>query len=329
MLTDADVGDILRSLSRPAEPIPVQPPAAQIPRRGLPRNLKIRAVFFDIYGTLFISGSGDIGAAPGAVAASDQLTEFLRRFGITKTPKAVHTELESAIRGSHKEGRLQGVSWPEVEIRRVWADLLPKLRSPGNPAPTAKEVAVFAASYEALTNPVWPMPGLADLLDRAAGSGRVLGIVSNAQFYTPALFPAFTGRSLGAWGFSPELLIYSYEMGYAKPDPRLYEELARRLASGAWLPVLGGANEARGSFGPTAEPNTGPESTPRPEECIYVGNDLLKDCWAADQAGFRTVLYAGDRRSLRLHENDSKLQGFRPDEVVASLDELADILRRH
>jgi len=31
---------------------------------------------------------------------------------------------------------------------------------------------------------------------------------------------------------------------------------------------------------------------------LYVGNDMLNDIWTATEAGCRTVLFAGDQRSL-------------------------------
>ena len=39
--------------------------------------------------------------------------------------------------------------------------------------------------------------------------------------------------------------------------------------------------------------------------------------------GFRTALFAGDRRSLRLREGDSRVEGVSPDIVVKSLNEVA------
>ena len=39
-----------------------------------------------------------------------------------------------------------------------------------------------------------------------------------------------------------------------------------------------------------------------PGEVLYVGNDMLNDVYAAGQVGFRTALFAGDQRSLRMRQ---------------------------
>jgi putative hydrolase of the HAD superfamily len=49
---------------------------------------------------------------------------------------------------------------------------------------------------------------------------------------------------------------------------------------------------------------------------------MLNDVAAASQAGFRTALYAGDRRSLRLRSGDDRIQRVQPDLVVTHLRQL-------
>lgn len=149
----------------------------------------------------------------------------------------------------------------------------------------------LAVEYEARTNAVWPMPGLVDCLAELAGAGLPMGIVSNAQFYTRELFPAFLGQSTDECGFAPDLQIYSYEQGFAKPGEGLYRLAVERLA-------------ARGIT---------------PSETLYVGNDMLNDVAPAQRVGFRTALFAGDARSLRLRADDPRVEGIRPDLVVGRL----------
>jgi putative hydrolase of the HAD superfamily len=59
------------------------------------------------------------------------------------------------------------------------------------------------------------------------------------------------------------------------------------------------------------------------ESALYVGNDLRNDIQPAAQAGFRTALFAGDRRSLRLHRDDQQCRDLSPDWVVTDLGQLA------
>ena len=56
---------LIRELSAPLEPIP--PGAGAAPGR----LAGVRAVIFDVYGTLFVSGSGDIDASGASPAALD------------------------------------------------------------------------------------------------------------------------------------------------------------------------------------------------------------------------------------------------------------------
>ena len=65
-----------------------------------------------------------------------------------------------------------------------------------------KHLIALATEYECRVNPVWPMPGARDCLRELAGAGLALGIVSNAQFYTPPMLQALLGESLHVSGAS-------------------------------------------------------------------------------------------------------------------------------
>jgi putative hydrolase of the HAD superfamily len=158
-------------------------------------------------------------------------------------------------------------AYPEVRVEEIWGRFLER-RGGGD----ARELAL---RYELAVNPASPMPGARETIRRLRYLGLVLGIVSNAQFYTPLLFRAFFGGLPEELGFDPGLVFYSFETGEAKPSPRFYAGAAAGLAS-------------RGL---------------RPEQCLVTGNDMLNDAAAAMNAGFRAVLFAGDGRSLRLREN--------------------------
>ena len=121
-----------------------------------------------------------------------------------------------------------------------------------------------------------------------------MGIVSNAQFFTPALFSALLGGDLAGLGFHPRLLFYSYRCGRAKPGRFLFER----------------SREALAAVGVTAG------------EVLYIGNDMLNDVRPAGEVGFRTALFAGDERSLRRRNGDRRVAGVVPDLVLTDLDQL-------
>ncbi|MEQ8837627.1 MAG: HAD family hydrolase, partial [Lacipirellulaceae bacterium] len=65
-----------------------------------------------------------------------------------------------------------------------------------------------------------------------------------------------------------------------------------------------------------------------PAETLYVGNDMRNDIWPAAKVGFKTALFAGDERSLRLREDEpNRDQRPEPDAVVTELDQLPKLLQ--
>ena len=125
-----------------------------------------------------------------------------------------------------------------------------------------------------------------------------MGIISNAQFYTPYLFKWFLDSSLDDLGFHPDLIFFSYKYGYAKPSSFMF------TAAADTLKVMG-----------------------VPEHSVlYVGNDMLNDIYPAKTVGFKTALFAGDARSLRLRENDPRCNNHSADLIVTDLIQLGEYI---
>jgi putative hydrolase of the HAD superfamily len=263
----------------------------------------VRGVLFDVYGTLFTSAAGDIeagnaaeaggqsGAAEGS-AGRENPGAPLPGFGDTGTPGELKEYFRSAVR--EIRGKLAArTAWPEVRTEEIWAAFIRERGLGANP----RELAL---RYELAVNPVYPMPGALETLKKLKGAGLTLGIISNAQFYTPLLFAAFFGAFPEALGFEPRLLFYSFELGEAKPSPRLFTGALDRLAA---LGINGG-------------------------DCLYVGNDMLNDIRPAAAAGFRTLLFAGDGRSLRLRQDEPQVRDLRPAALIRSLTDLRPLWDR-
>jgi putative hydrolase of the HAD superfamily len=273
--------DLVNLIRQTSAPLPLLPPPdlppdleALVYPGGAPLS-GIGTVIFDVYGTLFISAAGDIGSAG----------DEPRR----PPDNANLEELRSYFRGEvlKRHGALRGkTAYPELRVEEIWADFLAQHRHR-----VTDEGRELALRYELAVNPVYPMPGAEETLRILRDRGIRLGLISNAQFFTPLLFEAFFGAPPEGLGFDRSLLIYSFEMGEAKPSPALFAPAVRRLL-------------ARGL---------------KPENALYVGNDMLNDIFAAKQAGFKTALFAGDRRSLRLREGDRRIRGLRPDRVIRKL----------
>jgi len=290
----------IHDLCTPLQPKPTSTEAKLAPLQG------IKAVLFDIYGTLLISASGDIGLGGGASQPLD-LRSLLSTVGISwagedrgppsknQAPCALRERLSAAIQGDHRLKRARGTQHPEVEIRRIWATVLAEVGL----QPTPSQLEQIALEYECLVNPVWPMPGLVELLSALRERGLVLGIVSNAQFYTPLILEAFLGRSPDDLGLEPRCSAWSYQLGKAKPSLALYQ-----LA-------LDGLAQVHGI---------------RPEQVLYIGNDRRNDIWPAQQLGLKTALFAGDARSLRLRESNPALTDVTADRVVTELAQISRLI---
>lgn len=271
----------------------------------------IKCVLFDIYGTLVISASGDIDQA-------EVKTEYLQyafdRADIAiKLPQGsgereallsfVVEELVNAIKACHQDEIKRGNAFPEVDILEIWNQVLhPYINSGEISLPDSEQIKTMAFVFELLSNKLAAMPAMQKTIRRFQDTGMPLGIVSNAQFYTPVVLNYMLNGSLeyteGVVGFQPDLTIFSYQQKKAKPDVAMFRCL---------LSVL------RDRYGLQAH------------EVAFVGNDMLKDIYAASQVGFKTVLFAGDQRSLRLRGDKKEVQGLKPDYIIDNLLQLLEI----
>jgi putative hydrolase of the HAD superfamily len=284
-----------RRQSDPVTPPPdANPCLAEIP--------DIKGVVFDVYGTLFSSGVGDI-----SLAAEDDRDAAIRSVlsdnGISINDSADTQRLDDALHAvihRHQDKRRDvGIEYPEVDIRSVWADFLDQLKTDGRiKAGTSVDIDTLVIDYETRVNAIQPMPGLEEALNTLRARGLVLSIISNAQFYTPLLFEAFLQTTLEDLGFCPNCNVWSYEELEGKPSQKLYELAARRLKQHHAL---------------------------RPEQCLYVGNDMRNDIWPARALGFHTALFAGDRLSLRRRKGHPACDNLRADAEITELRQVQKI----
>lgn len=272
--------EMVISQLRPLEPKPTGL------KTGGRLELPVRCLMCDIYGTLFISGSGDIGSEKQSEGQEKALGKLLAGYDVSFTPKQVRDRLHAEIEKDHQRAKAEGADFPEVRIEQLWQTIL-GWQDLG-------KVQDFAVAYEMVMNPVWPMPGLKALLSRCRDLGIHLGIISNAQFFTPLLFEWFLGRDPASLGFDPRLILYSYVHGLAKPSARLFHKAVERLEQ---MGIPAG-------------------------RVAYIGNDMRNDIAAARAVKFQTILFAGDARSLRMRTGDPFCRGVTADLVVNRLSDL-------
>ena len=285
-------------------------PLKPIPTGTKPHYQKdenIKAVVFDIYGTLLISSSGDIDQAE---ISDKNLEQALKASGIKSTDGMQNVldhilkDLEFTIKVCHEAAKHNKVPHPEIDILSIWKIVLIQARRKGLVQYNDDaDVLLMTCVFEFLSNKVFPMPGLKETISGLKKLEIPIGIVSNAQFYTPVLMNHFLHNKIALKekikDFDQDLTVFSYKFGKGKPDFSLYEEL---------IPSL------KWKYGII------------PSEVLFVGNDMLKDIWAANKAGFKTALFAGDKRSLRMRKDDNRTVNLQPDYIIDNLEQVLNIV---
>lgn len=288
MGTRDDYFTLIKRLLKPLKPI-----ATGYPVRL--QSIKSKAFIFDIYGTLLISQAGEV-AHNTTLNNTKAFTLALLDGGwdrseINEKVKAGPALLYKEIKNAQQRRRQLGSLYPEIDILQVWRQVLKTLEFSITPGRCIRRLAI---SYECRINPAWPMPGLVETVSILKNRKKRLGIISNAQFYTPVIFESLFGSSMERMGFKPDLTVLSYQKLEGKPSPVLFEQIKTQLS-------LHGI---------------------QPAETLFIGNDMQKDIHPAVLLGWKTALFAGDKRSLRLHAGDKELIAARPDIIIDDLRQL-------
>ena len=250
----------------------------------------IKCVLFDIYGTLVISESGGVGTLAQKTGKIPELQLLLNKFGFKMHADELLAAFTEAIKRKHQELKKFDIDYPEIRQEQIWMEVLNI-----NELEIAKD---FAIEFEMIVNAVYPMPHAKQILTTLKKIGVYLGIISNAQFYTNYLLRWFFDNDIIGLGFHPELIFYSFQYGHAKPSLYLFQLAGKKIAA------MGLSNN----------------------ETLYVGNDMLNDIYPAKQLGFKTCLFAGDARSLRLRAEHPSCLNLKPDLVISDLSQIIDIL---
>ncbi len=295
--TNESFASVFKKISKPLQPKPTDV------KTGLKKVKGIKCIAFDFYGTMFISGVGDIGIDEG-MADIDTFTAALDNSELTIINRDAATlgfDLYDVIVSDHRKAlEKQGYDTPEPDIRAVWTDVLSSLKQKRMIQGTIDEktVSLFAIEFEVRMNPIWPMPHLLETLDGIHDKGLEIGIISNSQFYTPIALEALTERSISDLHLNSDLLHWSYEERLKKPSKAFYSAFVNKL----------GKDDIK----------------LKPSEVLYVGNDMLKDVWAASETGLKTALFAGDKRSLKWRKDDERCKNLKPDAVITELPQLLE-----
>ena len=296
-----DINLLKKRFRKLSEPVDQKPTGT---KPVLKKMNGIRYVIFDFYGTLFISGVGDIGIDEESRNESE-FRDALKAAGYETSAEAATEgfDIYEQTVNKHKQSWItKGYEEPEPAIEDVWLDVLNELhlRKQIRKKPEMGDARLFSVEFEARMNPVWPMPNLLPMLKQLQAGGLEIGIISNSQFYTPIAFEALTDKELHHLGFNPGLLHWSYEEHLKKPSVEFYSRFMEKL---------------KRQF---------PDASP--EQVLYIGNDMLKDVYPAAKLGMKTALFAGDQRSLKWRREDPRCKKLQPDLVVTDLLQIVDCI---
>ncbi len=275
------------------------------------KDTSIKALIFDIYGTLLISSwaeGTDWKAIPGNLKTALDYNS-IRLTSQDNKPTGqllmkILNLLREKITAYYAQQKSEDVPFPEMNIVKIWEQTLIHAREKGwIKYPDDVDFHNLTLTFELLNNRAWPMPDMMEVIHQLSDKKFPLGIISNAQFYTPRVMNYFLSGSYKESEtvdcFDPDLTVFSYKLLRGKPDVALFEKL---------IPVLKTKYNLK------------------PEQVAYVGNDMKKDVYTARQAGFKTILFAGDKNSVRWRKDDPGIDGVKPDFIITELKQLIYIV---
>lgn len=240
-------------VSRTPKPTPKDSP--------LPRfNPKPRVILFDVYGTLLTTLHGDLEEQLRRHRAQESFLKTALFFGFSELTGLMWAEnFHRVLAEEHEHGRALGIAHPEVLVEEIWKKLIVKAPDAPILTPNPADLAMYR---ELVANPVSAYEGAAEMIKTLHRQGYVLGLASNAQFYTRPILEYILEISLHAV-FDARWTFFSYELGFAKPNPHFFRLIAARAR------CLG----------------------LHPKAVLMVGNDPVNDMEAAQLHGLQTLLF--------------------------------------
>lgn len=296
---------------QPPEPEPLR---AKPTLKPLP---EVRAVTWSVYGTLLTIQDGELlhlhpDNVRNQVALEKTIEEFNMWFSMSRKPGQPWEYMLQQYRGVLDRMRMAGTKrkgdYPHVNASILWQTLIARLQQNeydwdrgtfGDEESYADKVAYF---FHANLQGVKAAPRAADTLLRLSQTGVRLGLLAETQPFTMAQLIKqldIRGRlGSGDTLFSSALLTESHRSGIRKPSPTLYA-IAIRRAEKVGL---------------------------QPHQVLHVGHDLGTDLRLAREFGFCTALYVGDRSSCRVSAKQLNDPDLKPDRLLTSLDQVAEIV---
>jgi len=304
--------DSRQDLPWPAPPI-LTPVKA---RPHLVRLSKVRAVMWNVYGTLLAISQGELlFEHPQAFVMNNALDKTIQEFKMWASmsrkpgqPSEYLLQIYSQLLIEQRSVPGGTERYPEVQAERLWEAILKRLLQKdykfdagffGSLNEYSRKVAYF---FHASLQGTCCYPGAAVALQHVRKAGLRQGLLADGQCFTTVQLQ----RGLAAQDeqvrlenlLDGSLVVLSAEIRGKKPSERLF----RRA-----LELLG-------------------EKGISPGEVLHVGSRLKEDLVPARRLGMHTALFAGDKASLQANPEQLKDPNSRPDVLLTELDQIREVV---
>lgn len=214
--------------------------------------MKVRGIIFDVNGTLV-----DINTDEGNEQIYRSISHLLKYYGLRTSRGDVREGYYQILKDQRRAG---GEEFPEYDAVAVWREfVVSRMNRSGVSIPKSKMAVLphfLAELYRGISlNRLEPYPEVREVLGDLRPRYR-LAALSDAQ--TAWAVPEMRMVGLDGYFFP---IVVSGDLGFRKPDPRIFTLTLRRMH----LPA---------------------------REVVFVGNDMYRDIHGAKQAGLRTVFFA-------------------------------------
>jgi FMN phosphatase YigB (HAD superfamily) len=301
-----------RGLSWPAPPEVEKVKA----RPHLVRLPGLRAVIWNVYGTLLAINTGDlIFEHPDKfimdVALDKTIQEFKMWGSMSRKPGQPADYLAQIYRKLLDEQRTVpgGVDkHPEVLGDWLWQAFIKKLLQKeysfdtgfyGSLNEFSRKVAYF---FHASLQGTACYPGAAQALRQVRQSGLIQGLLADGQCFTLVQLERGLKQQDPSLVLDevvdPDLRVLSSDLRARKPSERLFRHVLTLL------------NQRQIT----------------PDQVLHIGSRVAQDLMPARRLGMKTGLFAGDRASLQATAEQLKEPASRPDVLLTEVDQVADVV---
>ncbi|HBI41808.1 MAG TPA: HAD family hydrolase [Planctomycetales bacterium] len=301
-----------RDLPWPAAPTVDRPKA----KPHLVRLPQVRAVLWNVYGTLLAVSGGDLlFEHPTPFIMNNALDKTIQEFKMWASmsrkpgqPSEYMGQIYRQLLSEQCSIPGGGERHPEVAVEHLWEAILKRLLQKdykfdagffGSLNEYSRKVAYF---FHASLQGTACYSGAADALRHVAAAGLTQGLLADGQCFTTLQLQ----RGLSAQdadlklddAVDPDLRVLSYELRGRKPSERLFRQA---------MTVLN-------------------EKGIGPAEVLHIGSRVTLDLVPARRLGMRTALFAGDRASLQATAEQLKDPNARPDVLLTEPAQIAEVV---